>query len=97
VGRVVGNAGQHVRKPGLRIHIIQFARYDDAVHCSGALSAAIGACEQPRFSAQGNLAVILPISGRMSSSTIVGIRFTDGARGASRASGARRVSWRMWS
>jgi hypothetical protein len=39
-----------------------------------------------------HLAVILPISGRMSSSTIAGIRCTGKARVAFRLNGAQRAS-----
>ena len=43
--RVLGDAGQDVGQPGLRIHVVHRGRDDDAVHGGGALSAAIGAGE----------------------------------------------------
>ena len=43
-----------------------------------------------------NLAVILPISGRMSWSNIAGIRCTGEAHGSFRASGARQASLCTW-
>ena len=49
VGRVLGDAGEDVSEPGLRINVVQFARHNQAIHHRGALSAAIGADEQPRF------------------------------------------------
>jgi len=45
VDRVLGDTGQDVGQPGLRIDVVQFGRDDDAVHDGGALSAAIGARE----------------------------------------------------
>jgi hypothetical protein len=45
VDRVLGDTGQHVGQPSLRIHVIHFCRDDDAVHGGGAPSAAIGAGE----------------------------------------------------
>jgi hypothetical protein len=52
----------------------------------------IAAGEQPVFPAKSNRASILPMSGRMSSSIIVGIRCTGAVRVASRVSGGQRVS-----
>ena len=57
------------------------------------VAAAIGAAEQPGLPAESNLAVILPISGRMLWSDIAGIRCTDRGCVVFRASGAHRVSW----
>ena len=45
VDRVLGDTGQDVGQPGLRIDVVHFGRDDDAVHRGGALSAAIGARE----------------------------------------------------
>src|SRR5215469_6172268 len=50
------------------------------------------AIKQVNYPTMGNLAVILPISGRMSSSAIAGILCTVRAPAAFRASGAHRVS-----
>ena len=51
--RVVGNAGEHVGEPGLRINIIQFAGDDNAVHYGRASSTApaLTASKMPRSSA----------------------------------------------
>jgi hypothetical protein len=43
--RVLGDAGQDVGQPGLRIHVVHRGSDYDAVHGGGALSAAIGASE----------------------------------------------------
>jgi hypothetical protein len=42
---VLGDAGQDVGQPGLRIHVVDRGRDDNAVHGGGALSAAIRAGE----------------------------------------------------
>src|ERR1700674_323472 len=52
VGRVLGEPGEHVGQPELRVDVVHFGRDDDAVHGGGALSAAIGAGEQPRLSSK---------------------------------------------
>jgi len=61
IDRVLGDAGEHVGQPGLRIDIVQFGGDDQAVDRRGALSAAIGTGEQPRFSAEGDAASIMPL------------------------------------
>src|SRR3979409_846481 len=71
VDRVLGDTGQDVGQPGLRIDVVHFGRDDDAVHGSSALSAAIGPRKQPGLAAEGNRRVILPISGKK-------LRFTTG-------------------
>src|ERR1700682_2099096 len=71
---MLGAACQNVGEPSLRIDVVHFRRDDQAVHDGGALAAAIGAAEQPRFTSQGNRPVILPISGRRLKSFTVGIR-----------------------
>ena len=63
-GRVFGDAGEDIGQPDLRIDIVHLGGDDQAVHHRGALPAAIGAGEEPRFSAQSNREVILPVSGR---------------------------------
>ena len=45
VSRVLGDAGEQVGEPCLRIDAIHFGRDNDAVHDGGSLSAAIGAGE----------------------------------------------------
>jgi hypothetical protein len=60
MGRMPGDAGQDVSQPGLRIDIVQFGGDDQAVDRRCSLSAAIGTGEQPRFSAEGNEAFIVP-------------------------------------
>ena len=79
MGRVPGNAGEHVSQPSLRVHVVELRRHDQRGHDGGAVGAAFGAGEEPRLPSQRNLAVILPMSGRMSWSIIAGIRCTGGA------------------
>jgi hypothetical protein len=74
---------EHVSQIGVRIDAIHFAGFDERRDNGPMITAAIRSGEEKIFAAESNLAVILPISGTMSSSTIVGTRFTDGARGAS--------------
>ena len=55
-GRMLGDAGEHVGEPGLRIDVVQLGGDDQAVHGGGTLAAAIGAGEQPRLPAESNAA-----------------------------------------
>ena len=71
---VVGDAAQHVGKPGLRIDAVELGRLDQREHRCGALAAAIGAGEQPGLAADGNRAVILPMSGKRLRSITAGMR-----------------------
>jgi hypothetical protein len=93
----VGDAAEHVGEPSQRIDVIELGRHDQRGHGGSPVGATFGAGEEPRFSAKCNLAVILPISGRMSSSTIAGIHCTGGACVAFRASGAHRANSCTWS
>jgi hypothetical protein len=61
---VIGDPGEHIGKPGLRINAIELGRVNERQHDRGALAAAIGAGGQPGLPAKRNLAVILPISGK---------------------------------
>src|SRR3954451_12902775 len=54
MGRMSCGTGEDVGEPGLRIDAIHFGCDDETVHGCGALSAAIGPAEQPRFSTQGD-------------------------------------------
>ena len=53
---MIGDAGEHVGEPGLRIDVVELGRVDQRVHDRGALAAAIGAGEQPGLAAEGNAA-----------------------------------------
>jgi hypothetical protein len=44
---MIGDAGQDIGQPGLRIDIVQFGGDDQAIDRRGPLSAAIGTGEQP--------------------------------------------------
>jgi hypothetical protein len=63
---VIVDPSEHVCEPRLRIDVVEPCGLDQRVHHRSTLAAAIGAGEQPRLAAERNLAVILPISGRMS-------------------------------
>ena len=54
MSRMSGDAGEDVGEPSLGIDTVHFGRDDETVHRRGAMPAAIGPAEQPRFSAQGN-------------------------------------------
>ena len=60
----VGDAAEHIGKPGLRIDVVELRCGDEAEHEGGALPAAVRTGEEPRFSAQGHHMFILPMSGR---------------------------------
>jgi hypothetical protein len=92
-----GDTGENIGQPSLRIDAIHFRGDDKTVHGGCTLSAAIGPTEEPRFSSQGNLAVIVPISGRMSSSIIAGIRCTGEARVVFKVNGAHQARSCTWS
>jgi hypothetical protein len=44
---MIGDKAQHVGKPSLRIDAVEFRRADQGVDCSRALTATVGAGEQP--------------------------------------------------
>jgi hypothetical protein len=94
---VIGDAAEHLAQVGFGIEAVELDAFNKGVDRGGALAAGIGAGEQIILPAEGNLADIMPISGRMSSSTIAGIRFMGKARVAFRSSGALRVSSCTWS
>ena len=60
------------------------------------IGSTVVAGEECILAIKSNLAVILPISGRMSWSNIAGIRCTGEAHGSFRASGARQASLCTW-
>src|SRR5690349_1884827 len=52
VDGVIVDAGEYVGEPGLRVDVVELRRHDQRRHDSGAVGAAFGAGEQPRFSPQ---------------------------------------------
>jgi len=60
--RRVRDTSEDVGKPGLRIDVIELGARDQRCHEGGAISAAIGAGEEPCLSAEGNAPFILPMS-----------------------------------
>lgn len=55
-GGVACYAVWDIGDPGLRIDVIHFGTEDQAVHDGGALAAAVGAGEEPRFAAESDAA-----------------------------------------
>jgi hypothetical protein len=81
-GRVIGDAGEDVGEPGLRVDAVELGGADQGVHHRRALAASVGAA----LAAQGDRPAILPMSGRRSRPTIAGTRSTGVVSGASAAS-----------
>ena len=75
--RQLGDAGENVGEPSLRIDVVELGGDDEGIHRRGAHAAAVGAAEQPRPSSQGDRAFILPISGRIVSFIIAGTHISD--------------------
>ena len=47
--RLLGDAGEDVGEPGLRVDVVELGGADERVHHSGPRAATIGAGKQPRF------------------------------------------------
>jgi hypothetical protein len=63
---MVGDAGENVAQIGLRVESAHLGGLDEGIHRCRANAAGIGAGKKVVFPGHRNLAVILPISGRMS-------------------------------
>ena len=50
--RQLGDAGEDIGEPSLRVDVVELGGADEGVHRRGSLAAAVGAGEQPRASAQ---------------------------------------------
>jgi hypothetical protein len=85
---VISNPGEDVGEPSLRIDPAKFGGLDQREHRCGALAPAIGTGKQPCLTTYGNRPVILPISGRRSSSIIAGTHIMGAAFVANMSSGA---------
>ena len=57
--REVGDPGEHVGKPGLRVDVVELSRHDQGGHDGSTLGTTIGAGEQPGFAAQSKAAKAL--------------------------------------
>ena len=79
---MAADACDHVSEPRLRLDAIHAGGADECVERGGSFTSGIRSKEEPVFPAQSNLAFILPISGKLSSSNIVGTRFTVAKCGA---------------
>jgi hypothetical protein len=84
---------EDIGEVGLGIDAVQFAGFDERGDAGPVLRALIMTGEECVFAIEHNLAVILPIPGRMLWSNIAGIRCTDRGCVVFRANGVRRVSW----
>jgi hypothetical protein len=71
---MIGDAGEDIGKPGLRIDVVELGGPDERVHQRRPFGAALRAGEQPGFPPERNRPIILPTSGRKLRSIIAGIR-----------------------
>ena len=78
LGGMIRQAAEYIGEPSLRIDVVELGAGDEGVDGRGASAALIGACEGPISSSHGRLPFILPMSGRISRSTIVGIPILAG-------------------
>jgi hypothetical protein len=62
---VISEAAEHLVQIGFGIEPVELGCLDERIGRGGARAAGIGSCEQIVLPAESNLAVILPISGRM--------------------------------
>ncbi|KVW85404.1 hypothetical protein WK99_18770 [Burkholderia ubonensis] len=92
---MVSDALEHVGEIRLGIEAIQACRADQAIHRGGTFATGVGAGEQVIPSAEGKLALILPISGRKLKSIIVGIRYMVAASRFETSRNAAVVAWFM--
>jgi hypothetical protein len=81
--RVVGQAGEDVGEPGLRVDAVELRGLDQGVHGGRAFAAAIGAGEGPVVAADPERPAILPMSGRRLRSIIAGTLSMGVVSGAS--------------
>ena len=88
---MVGDAGDDVAQVSLRIEVIEDRGLGDGVDQGGATTAPVGAGEQVILPAEGDLGVILPMSGRKLSFTTVGILCMARLCAWSRSSCARQA------
>ena len=87
--RMIGDPAEHVGEPGLRIDVVELGRADQ--QGSGALAVAITTGEQIILAADGNHAVILPISGKKLRSMTAGTRCMGAGFGDNMSSGVPSV------
>ncbi len=82
LGPAVDELRQSVGEPGVRIDAVELRGLDQRGDGCPVGAALVAAGEQRVLAVQCNLAFILPISGKLSSSNIVGTRFTVAKCGA---------------
>ena len=72
------DAREGIGQPSLRIDVVEPGGLDQRVEHGGALSAAIGAAEQPCLAPKGHRPFILPMSAKSGKFTIFGIPILGG-------------------
>jgi hypothetical protein len=75
---MVGDLGEDGAEIGFGIDAAELGGFDQRQDAGGALAALVRPSEQPVLAPECNRTVILPISGRMSLFTILGIRCLGG-------------------
>src|SRR5512132_686082 len=88
---VVGDAGEHVAEPGFWIEAVELGGLDQGIEGGGTITASVGPGKKVVFPAEGNRAVILPMSGRKSKFVTAGTHSTGAVFGASMPSGGPAV------
>src|SRR5512132_2181276 len=88
---VVGDAGEHVAEVGFWIEAVELGGLDQGIEGRGAFAAGVGPSKEVVLPAEGNRAVILPMSGRKSKFVTAGRHSMGAVFGASMPSGGPAV------
>jgi hypothetical protein len=96
-GPAIDELGENIGQVSLRVDFVQLCGLNERCETCPVGRAFVVARKEAILAIQSNLAAILPISGRMSSSIIAGIHFTGEARVVFRVSGAHQAMSCMWS
>ena len=91
----LGKLADGVRRVGFRIEAVQRGGFDQGVEDGGALAACVGPDEQEALATDGHPWVILPMSGKRSSSTIDGILCADAGCAGTTVSDVLAATWFM--
>lgn len=70
---MIGDASEDIGEPRLGVDIVELCCLYQRVDDGGALTAAVGAAEQPRLAAERHCPFILPMSAKSGKFTILGI------------------------
>jgi hypothetical protein len=85
---VVGDAGEDVAEVALGVEVVELGGFDEGEDPGGACTTLVRAREEPVLAAEGDRAVILPMSGKKLKFVTAGTPSTGGAFAASIRSGA---------